>query len=312
MNSRMDSTLARQAGIPYPYPSFSPAQPVRQALRPYPQYLDINTGADGGDRSGRSSYHAFVLRGEKRYDGGLTFMTSYVWSKTMTLRSDRANAGDGRAMNHYNREIDYGLSAFDQPHSIKLNYSYELPFGPGKPFVQDGVMSKIAGGWRISGVHSYASGFALSVGPGYGLPLFGGDNRLTVLDETGWRAATRGDDFDPLVDLWWDPALFNRTPVDTVAQLQGYKAGVLTAEFGNATIRNPNERSPWFLTENISIARTFGMRTTSLEFRFEVFNLLNRTRWGNPDSTITSQNFGRVTTQSNSPRQMQLGLRWEF
>ena len=102
----MNSTLARQAGIPYPYPQFSGAQPVRQALRPYPQYLDINTGADGGDRSGRSSYHAFVLRGEKRYEAGLTFLTSYVFSKTMTLRSDRANAGDGRAMNHYNRELD--------------------------------------------------------------------------------------------------------------------------------------------------------------------------------------------------------------
>ena len=173
-------------------------------------------------------------------------------------------------------------------------------------------MSKIAGGWRISGVHSYASGFALSVGPGYGLPLFGGDNRLTVLDETGWRAATRGDNFDPLVDLWWDPALFNRPPVDTVAQLQGYKAGVLTAEFGNATVRNPNERGPWFLTENISIARTFDLQRTRLEFRFEVFNLLNRTSWGNPDSTITSANFGRVTTQSNAPRQMQIGLRFEF
>ena len=105
-------------------------------------------------------------------------------------------------------------------------------------------MSKIAGGWRVSGVQSYASGFALSVEPGYGLPLFSGDNRLTVLDETGWRAATRGDDFDPLVDLWWDPALFNRTPVDTVAQLQGYKAGVLTAEFGNAKVRNPERTRP--------------------------------------------------------------------
>jgi hypothetical protein len=150
------------------------------------------------------------------------------------------------------------------------------------------------------------------VGPGYGLPLFGGDNRLTVLDETGWRAPTQGDDFDPLVDLWWDPTKFNRTPVDTVAQLQGYKAGVLTAEFGNAKVRNPNERGPWFLNENISIARTFDLRRTRLEFRFEVFNLLNRTIWGNPDSTITSANFGRVTTLNNSPRQMQLGLRLEF
>ena len=106
-----------------------------------------------------------------------------------------------------------------------------------------------------------------------------------MLDETGWRAPTRGDNFDPLVDLWWDPTLFNRTPVDTVAQLQGYKAGVLIAEFGNAKVRNPNERGPWFLSENISIARTFGFQRTRLEFRFEVFNLLNRTIWGNPDST---------------------------
>ena len=102
------------------------------------------------------------------------------------------------------------------------------------------------------------------------------------------------------------------TPVDTVAQLQGYKAGVLTAEFGNATVRNPNERGPWFLSENISIARTFDIQRTRLEFRFEVFNLLNRTIWGNPDSTITSANFGRVTTLNSAPRQMQIGLRFEF
>jgi hypothetical protein len=43
-----------------------------------------------------------------------------------------------------------------------------------------------------------------------------------------------------------------------------------------------------------------------------VFNLLNRTIWGNPDSTITSANFGRVTTLNNLPRQMQIGLRFEF
>ena len=235
MNSRMDSTLARQAGIPYPYASFPGAESVRQALRPYPQYLDINTGADGGDRSGRSSYHAFTLRGEKRYASGLTFLTSYVLSKTVTLRSDRANASDGRAMNHFNPEAEESLSAFDQTHVIKVNYSYELPFGPDKPFLKDGILSKIAGGWRVAGVQSYASGFPLSVNPGYALPLFGGDNRITVLDYTGWRAPTAGDNFDPLVDLWWDPAKFNPRPVDTVAQLQGYKGGVLTAEFGNAT-----------------------------------------------------------------------------
>ncbi len=97
------------------------------------------------------------------------------------------------------------------------------------------------------------------------------------------------------------------------AGLQGYKAGVLTAEFGNAEVRNPNERGPWFLNENIAVARTFAIdRKRALELRFEVFNLLNRTIWGAPDSTITSANFGKVTTLANLPRQMQLGVRFEF
>jgi hypothetical protein len=253
-----------------------------------------------------------VLRGEKRYASGLTFLTSYVFSKTMTLRSDRANAGDGRAMNHFNREAEYGLSAFDQTHVIKLNYSYELPFGRDKRFLTDGALSKIVGGWRVAGVHAYASGFPLSVLPGYSLPLFGGENRITVLDYTDWRAPTSGDKFDPLVDLWWDPKKFNPTPVDSAAQIQGFKGGVLTADFGNATVRNPNVRGPWFLTENLSIARTFAVQQTHLELRFEIFNVLNRTIWGSPDSTITSANFGRVTTLANFPRQMQIGLRLEF
>ena len=62
----------------------------------------------------------------------------------------------------------------------------------------------------------------------------------------------------------------------------------------------------------ISIARTFDIQNSRFEFRFEVFNLLNRKIWGNPDSSITSANFGRVTTLAAPPRQMQLGLRFEF
>lgn len=312
MNSRMDSALARQANIPYPYATFPGSQSVRQALRPYPQYLDILTGPDGGERAGRSSYHAFVLKGEKRYAAGLTFLTSYVFSKTFTLRSDRSNAGDGRAMNQFNRNADKGLSAFDQTHTIKFNYSYELPFGPDKPWLKDGVAGAILGGWRIAGVHAYASGYPLTVFPGYGLPLNAGDNRITVLDYDNWRAPTQGDGFNPLVDLWWDPTRFNRNPVDSVDQLNGLAGGVLRADFGNATVRNPNARGPWFLNENISLARTFGIGSTRLECRLEVFNLFNRTIWGAPESTLTSANFGRVTTLANAPRQIQLGFRYEF
>ena len=53
-------------------------------------------------------------------------------------------------------------------------------------------------------------------------------------------------------------------------------------------------------------------RPTRLEFRLEAFNLFDRKIWAAPESSITSPNFGRVTTLANSPRQVQLGLRFEF
>ena len=144
MNSRMDSTLARQANIPYPYrASRARSRSARRsALSLYWTSTPGLTAAIAADDRAIT----LVLKGEKRYDSGLTFLSSYVFSKTFTLRSDRANAGDGRAMNHFNRDAEKALSAFDQTHVIKLNYSYELPFGPGKPFVTTGALSKIAGG----------------------------------------------------------------------------------------------------------------------------------------------------------------------
>ena len=87
---------------------------------------------------------------------------------------------------------------------------------------------------------------------------------------------------------------------------------MLTAEFGNAEVRNPERARPVVPQREHLVARTFGIQKTRLEFRFEVFNLLNRTIWGTPDSTITSANFGRIASVANAPRQMQLGLRFEF
>ena len=112
MNSRMDSTLARQANIAYPYPSFPGSQSVRQALRPYPQYLDINTGADG-DRSGRSSYHALVLKGEKRYESGSTFIVRLLEDVHAPVGSRQRR--DGRAMNHFNRDAEKACRRSTRP-----------------------------------------------------------------------------------------------------------------------------------------------------------------------------------------------------
>ena len=63
LSSNINSAQARAANIPIPYPSFPSQrlQHVAQALRPYPQYQNITTGVQNGDKSGHSSYHAMVL-----------------------------------------------------------------------------------------------------------------------------------------------------------------------------------------------------------------------------------------------------------
>ena len=88
---------------------------------------------------------------------------------------------------------------------------------------------------------------------------------------------------------------------------------VARSSLGTAPVRNPQIRSPWNLSENVSVARTFRFgESVRLDFRGEAFNLLNRVRWGGPDGGLTSNNFGRITSLGNSPRQLQLGLKIVF
>jgi hypothetical protein len=83
--------------------------------------------------------------------------------------------------------------------------------------------------------------------------------------------------------------------------------------FGSATERNPKERAPWSLNESVSVARSFSFtESTRLDIRAEAFNLFNRVRWGGPDSTVNGNNFGRVNSQGNTPRQMQFGAKFVF
>ena len=141
--------------------------------------------------------------------------------------------------------------------------------------------------------------------------IFAG-NRVSVQSLDDWKNTSYvGDKFDPNKDLWWDSGKIQVAPTDT----PGSTAAVYVARttFGNSPARNPRARSPLNLSENVTLARTlrFG-EGVRLDIRGEAFNLLNRVRWGGPDSSINSQNFGRVTSQSNTPRQIQLGLKLNF
>ena len=199
LNSQITSAAAVAAGITPPYPNFTnPAvqtnRSVAQALRPFPQYATINTTASGGDKTGRSMYHAGVVKLTQRLSRGFLFQGSYTYSRLMT-DADTFSGSSG-SMDTAQPELEYSIGRFDQPHSIKLSTVYELPFGPGRRWLQDGVLSHVLGGWRLAAIQIYASGLPIGVTTSAPLPIFNGTNRPNT-DGRRLARANRGRRIQP-------------------------------------------------------------------------------------------------------------------
>ncbi len=298
--SNINSSAAAEANISRPYPSF--AGTVQQALQEFPQYRSI-TSHNGGEKIGVSSYHSMVLKLDKRYSSGLTLLGSYVFSKLFT-DAESASLQGAWALDTYNRRLEKALSADDQTHIIRTSFNYELPVGKGRSWDPGRGWNYLLGDWSISAFMEYGSGMPMAVNPGINPPIYpaAGRNRVTISSYDNWLATPAGGEFDPFRDSWWNPEAFQQAPRD-----------VLLTVLGNSTIRNPHVRSPWILNENVSLAKGFRMTESVLvTLRAEAFNIANRVRWGNPDSTYTSPNFGVVRSQANSPRQIQIALRLTF
>ena len=299
LRANITSPLAQAAGIPIPYPNFTNpsvqyVETVAQALRPYPQYSTITTGSANGDKSGHSSYHALVVKVQRRFSSGLTFQWNYTLSKLLT-DADNMQTGS-MAQDQYNRSLEKSIGQYDQTHSLKLNTIYELPVGKGKRFLSSGgFASRFIGGWRLGGIQSYSSGFPLALTENNPLPIFNGPTRPWITSYTDWRAPIAGSKFDPNVDKFLNIAAFPAQPV-----------GV----FGNATRFNPKLRTLPLFNENISLAKSFSITEKKhIDFRWEAFNLFNRTQFGAPNANLNSSTFGVISSQANAPRQMQAALK---
>jgi hypothetical protein len=247
-------------------------------------------------------YHAGVVKVTQRMTDGLLIQGSYTFSKLMTDAD--SFSGSMGSMDTAQPELEWAVGRLDQPHSIKLSTVWELPFGENRRWAKSGPVSKIIGGWRVAAVQNYTSGLPIAVTTtAPPLPIFNSTNRPHVTG-ADWRAPIAGDEFDPNVDRYLNRAAFVQ-PV---------------GELGNAPRTNPKVRMPWNLTENVSLAKTITLSGQfRLDVRAEAFNVFNRVVFGptagtllgnNPAFTnFNNTNFGQITTQSNSPRQMQFGLK---
>lgn len=294
LGADVHSSAAQEAGITPPYPGF--VGTVAQALRPFPQYLDITAPME---TLGRSTYNSLQVMLQKRYSHGLTFSVAYTWSKKLTDSGEsqisEQNAGP---MNAYNVKLEKSLSYNDLPHVLVIGYAYDLPIGRGRRFLSGDVpiLAWLLEGWQISGMSRYQSGPPLRIAGGMTTGIFS-PNRPTYNPGVPIRTNVSAGDFDPAVHRWLNRDAFINTE---------------RFRFGNVP-RTIHERAFPFYDESFALLKKtrIGERM-QIELRIEFYNVLNRTNFARPVTNINSVDFGRVTAQLGNPRQGQIGLRLSF
>jgi hypothetical protein len=279
-------------------PLATPTITLGQSLRPYPQFLGVSTR---NANYGESSYHALLARLEHRMTNGISVMAAYTFSKEIDNMIPSVNGFPGESFsgappqNFYNLRGERALTSWDTPQTLVLTYVYELPFGPDKRFVtQGGAIGKIVGGWQINGNTTFQSGFPLQVNGGNGSGSFAGTQRPNW---SGKNPTLSGAVTDRLLKFF-DTSVFSFNAPFT---------------FGNAPRIMSTLRSPG--VDNFDVSLFKNTRITErfqLQFRAEAFNVFNRVQFGVPNTSINSTAFGVISSQQNSPRNLQLGLRLLF
>ena len=330
------------AGILPPWPGFAatfgPGATASQALRPWPQYGDVDNPLNP---IGSVSYNGLQTSLQKRFTQGLTFLLSYTFSKTIgdVDSNNGALAGAENAIyagsfyqDYYNNKAERAVTSSDIPHVVSLSYTYELPFGKGKPFLgHGGAVNTVVGGWSVSGIHHYQSGRPIHIeydAFGASNPFFAaGDGfsfRPNIVPHQPFKnPAYRRHCSGPTGGTGREPCQFYINPAAFSLPAPG--------EFGNAPNLISALRMPAFINEDLSISkRTTLFEHLNLQIQANFFNAFNRTIFssgGNaqtfiingapPDlspASLANSNtiFGIMTAQQNAPRIIQFGMRLEF
>jgi len=257
-----------------------------------------------------SSYQALQLRLEKRFSNGLQLLATYVWSKTIDESSDSGNGSpDIGTIDPNNFKLDRALSQYNIPQVFQFTYVYQLPFGRGKHFgaTMNSVLDAIVGGWQTTGIWRIDDGQPLQVslaGTNHNLPGYG---QVPDMVGTPQRNSNRSDWIDYLdhpnstKGYFTDPSVFQEPAAWTI---------------GTAPRTLPWVRVPGTSNTNLSLFKEFSLKRlregAHLEFRTEWFNGFNHVQFAAPNTSVGNSQFGQVSSQANSPREIQMALKLYF
>ena len=273
----------------------------------------------GWSSIGSSSYNALQANLRKQLSHGVQFDLNYTYSKSLDITSAASRVGfavygytniglvGSRLANAFSPNLARAPSDFDLTHQINLDWVADLPFGKGRAIAGNvsGVTNAFIGNWQLSGIARWTSGFPFSVDGGQRWPT---DWFLTAITQMTSKPKTGTYKGNGTVNVFANPAAAQQ---DFTLPVPG---GV-----GSRNILRGNGYAGW----DMSLVKRWKMpynEAHSLQFRWEVFNVPNLTRFnaqGVGSSLLTSltqqpASFGTYTSLLTQPRVMQFALRYEF
>ncbi|HXM20789.1 MAG TPA: carboxypeptidase-like regulatory domain-containing protein [Terriglobales bacterium] len=270
---------------------------------------------------GSSNYNGLQASLRKQFSGGVQFDLNYTYSKSIDITSSATRLGfsssvnvgppGSRLVNAFDPSGRRGISDFDTTHQINANWIAELPFGSGKPIARNagGVANAFIGGWQLSGLARWTSGFPFTVDNGNFWPTDWDEQGIAQMVARPKTGAFKQP--DGTVSVFANPtATFNN--------------GFVHPFPGQAGSRNV-VRGDGFAGLDMALSKRWKtFESQSLQFRWEVFNVPNLHRFNVASGLGTQacaciaslqqvpQSFGDYTGLLTQPRVMQFALRYEF
>ena len=252
---------------------------------------------------GTSYYNALQVDLNHRFSHGFSLRGAYTWSKALddgdSVNATTAGNAPGLVSNPYDIKADWGPATYDVRQIGVISAVYDLPFGRGQAYVNslDGLANGLISGWQVNSIITLQSGFPFTPQLSYN-PSNNGDTRNPVRPFA--NPNFNGNAILGNPSQWFNPSAFLQPPPNS-----GF--------YGNLT--RDNLTGPGLATWDFSaIKNTTIHERLSLQFRAEIFNLLNRANFNTPSLIVftltgVSGTAGAITSTSTTARQVQFGLK---
>ena len=275
-----------------------------QLLRPFPQFRNVNLRQV---TEGRSRYNALILKVDKRVANGFGGRFNYTWSNLKDNQFGESNHFQsnttGRPQDMYDLDAEYATSLLDTPHRLVLAPIFELPFGENRRWATGRAADLLVGGWTVSAVAAFESGFPTPVRYSAGVS----DAHFGLFGSTWLRPNAGSGDPNTSGDLY--DRVGSTTPWANAAAYQRPPAG----QKGNMERTDTRLRSPF--RKNLDLVANKSFRTggaTRADLRLEFLNLTNTPKFRDYNTFVDNATFGQITRQSGFARITQISMRFSF